>query len=79
MAKSTKDRSMTILHIDGTDYEVDASSDEAKAIVASIEEINKRITQLSNELAITDTARLSYTQHLRSAVRNLQPLEEDEG
>jgi len=69
---------MTTLTIDGAEYEMDDLSDEAKALVASIQEIDKTLIQLNNELAITDSARLSYNQRLRGLVRNVTPVQEPE-
>jgi|MDSV01.3.fsa_nt_gb hypothetical protein len=58
--------------IDGKDYNLEDLTDNAKAQITNIQFVDGQIQQLSNELAIADTARLAYTRALKS---ELTPIE----
>ena len=51
---------MAKVTIDGTEYEMDALPEKAKEIVASIRFVDEQLQEKRNQLAIADTARMSY-------------------
>jgi hypothetical protein len=51
--------------IDGTSYETDDLTDNAKAQVASLQFNEAHMNSLRNQLAIADTARMAYTAALK--------------
>ncbi len=57
---------MAKIKIDGTDYETDDLSDNAKAQVASLQFNEAHMQRLRNELAIADTARIAYSAALKA-------------
>jgi|TARA_A100001011_G_C14279063_1_gene830684 hypothetical protein len=57
---------MVKITIDGTDYETDDMSDNAKAQLASLQFNEAHMQRLRNELAIADTARIAYSNALKS-------------
>ena len=58
--------------IDGVDYLISELSDGAKAQLASIQFVDEQIQQLNNEWAVADTARIGYTNALRSIVTQME-------
>ena len=59
------------LTIDGTEYSIADLSDEAKNQILNIQFVDERIQQLSNELAIADTARIGYSKAIKAEVSKL--------
>lgn len=59
------------LTIDGTEYSIADLSDEAKNQILNIRFVDERIQQLSNELAIADTARIGYSKAIKAEVSKL--------
>ena len=59
------------LTIDGTEYSIADLSDEAKNQILNIRFVDERIQQLSNELAIADTARIGYSKAIKAEVSEL--------
>ena len=55
--------------IDGTEYLLDSLSDEAKTQLANIRFVDAQIEQLNNEWAVSDTARIGYTNALKSQIK----------
>jgi hypothetical protein len=53
------------ISIDGLDYPIDALSDNAKAQLASVQVVDRRIANLQEELAILQTARIAYANALK--------------
>lgn len=51
--------------VDDVEYNLSDLSDGAKAQLASIQFVDARLQQLSNELAVADTARMGYTAALK--------------
>jgi hypothetical protein len=47
--------------VDGIEYKLDDLSDAAKVQLSNIAFVDERIQQISNEWAVSDTARLGYT------------------
>ena len=56
------------ISIDGTDYILDNLSEEAKVKISNIQFVDTQIQQLNNELAISDTARIGYTNALKREI-----------
>ena len=63
MAKKKKEQ---IVKIDEVDYKYDDLSDQAKTQLANIQFVDAQIQQLNNEWAVADTARIGYTNALKS-------------
>jgi hypothetical protein len=63
MVESTGEQSVSI---DGIEYKLEDLSDEAKVQLANIQFVDSRLQQLSNEWAVADTARIGYTNALKS-------------
>lgn len=59
MARAKKPKQT--VSIDGKEYDLDASSEQAKAQLQNIQFCEMRLRQLKNELAVADTARLAYS------------------
>lgn len=56
---------MAKVTIDGTEYDMDALSEEVQATVASIRFVDEQLQEKRNQLAISDTARIAYTNALK--------------
>ena len=67
MAKKKSDKSGTV-SIDGKDYVLDELSDQAKEQIASLQFVEQQIQQLQNEWAISDTARIGYSNAIKKEV-----------
>lgn len=57
---------MPTISIDNVDYELASLSDAAKAQLASLQVVDRRITGLQEELAIHQTARIAYANALKA-------------
>lgn len=57
---------MVKVNIDGTEYETDEMSDNAKAQLASLQFLQTHIQQIKNEIAVFETARVQYANLLKS-------------
>jgi hypothetical protein len=55
---------MSTITIDGKEYDTDQLSEEAKAQLASIQFVDKKIETLKNEIAVMNTARQAYAKTL---------------
>lgn len=64
---------MVKITIDGTEYDTDDLSDNAKAQVASLQFNEAHMSRLRNELAIADTARLAYSSALKKELEKIAP------
>lgn len=51
--------------IDGTEYAIEDMSDNARAQLANIQFVDAQLQQLNNEWAVSDTARIGYTNALK--------------
>ena len=51
--------------IDDVEYNLDDLSDDAKAQLMNIQFVDAQLQQLNNELAVSDTARIGYTNALK--------------
>lgn len=63
MAQQTDEKKITI---DGVEYNLDDISDKAKEHLLSIQFVDAKLQQLSNEWAVSDTARIGYTNALKA-------------
>ena len=54
------------IKIDGTEYNLDDLSETAKAKVLNIQFVDAQLQQLNNEWAVSDTARIGYTNALKA-------------
>ena len=68
MAKNSNERKITIGDVE---YNVDDLSDNAKAQVANIQFVDQQIQQLNNEWPVADTARMGYTNALKSELAKM--------
>ena len=59
---------MAKITIDGTEYDTETMSDNAKAQVASLQYLHSHKTQLENEIAVFETAKRAYIAQLKSAL-----------
>ena len=68
----TDDKSEKNIIIDDVEYILDDLSDNAKAQLASIQFVDARLQQLNNEWAVSDTARIGYTNALKAEVAKIK-------
>lgn len=61
---------MPTITIDNTDYDLDSLSDAAKAQIANLQTVDRRIAGLQEELAIHQTARIAYANALKVQLPN---------
>lgn len=61
---------MATLTVEGKQYDIEALSDEAKALTSSISMVDGKIAQLQAEVAIMQTARNAYVQQLMSSLNS---------
>jgi len=59
---------MPIIKIDEIDYELDHLSEEAKAQLVSIQFIDNEVQRMNAQLAVLQTARMAYSNALKSAL-----------
>ncbi len=59
------------IRIDDVDYQLRDMSESAKAQIASIQFVDSQLQQLSNELAVADTARMGYTAALKGELAKI--------
>ena len=69
MAKDKKDNK---IKIDGVEYKLDKLSENAKAQLGNINFVDTQLQQLNNELAVSDTARIGYTNALKTELAKLK-------
>lgn len=67
----SKDKDQKI-NIDGKEYSLSELSDNARAQVANLQFVDAQIQQLNNEWAVADTARIGYTNALKSELDQLK-------
>ena len=58
--------------IDDLEYNLDELSDEAKAQLMNIQFVDAQLQQLNNELAVSDTARIGYTNALKGELAKIE-------
>ena len=69
MAKDKNEKKITI---DDVEYVLDKLSDNAKAQLANIQFVDAQLHQLNNELSVFDTARIGYTNALKSELAKIE-------
>lgn len=57
--------------IDEVEYNLSDLSDNAKAQLVNIQFVDTQIQQLNNEFAVADTARMGYTNALKSELTKI--------
>ena len=67
----SKDKDQKI-NIDGKEYSLSELSDNAQAQVANLQFVDAQIQQLNNEWAVSDTARIGYTNALKAELDQLK-------
>ena len=67
MAEGTNQK----ITIDEVEYNLNDLSDNAKAQIANIQFVDAQIQQLSNEWAVSDTARMGYTNALKAELTKI--------
>ena len=67
----TKDKSVQKITIDNIEYDLDTLSDQAKAQIANIQFVDLQLQQLNNEWAVSDTARIGYTNALKAELAKI--------
>lgn len=72
MAKKTPKQTVTI---DGVEYKLDDLSDNAKKQLTNIQFVDFQLQQLRNELAVSDTARIAYTNALKNDLDKIRDSE----
>lgn len=60
------------INIDGREYILSELSDNARAQVANLQFVDTQIQQLNNEWAVADTARIGYTNALKSELGKIK-------
>ena len=70
--KMVEDSNEKKVVIDGIEYMLDVLSDNAKAQIASIQFVDGQLQQLNNEWAISDTARIGYTNALKAELSKIE-------
>ena len=58
--------------IDDVVYNLDELSDNAKAQLENIQFVEAHLQQLNNEWAVSDTARIGYTNALKAEVASIE-------
>ena len=58
--------------IDGVEYNLDDLSDNAKNQLANIQFVDAQLQQLNNEWAVSDTARIGYTNALKAELNKIE-------
>ena len=69
MTKKSED---PIVTIDGVEYNISELSDSVKTQLANIQFVDAQIQQFNNEWAIADTARIGYTNALKSELAKVK-------
>ena len=62
-------KSKNVITIDNKQYELDKRTEAAKSQLDSLKFVEERITQLQNEWAVSDTARIGYSKALEKELK----------
>ena len=57
--------------IDDVEYKLDNLSDNARSQLANIQFVDAQLQQLNNEWAVSDTARIGYTNALKAELAKI--------
>ena len=69
MAKAEKANKITI---DDVEYNLDDLSENAKVQLGNLQFVDTQLQQLNNELAVSDTARIGYTNALKGELEKIK-------
>ncbi len=58
--------------IDDVEYNLDELSDNAKTQLANIQFVDAQLQQLNNEWAVSDTARIGYTNAFKAELAKIE-------
>jgi hypothetical protein len=67
-----KEENKAMINFDGVDYAVDDMSDTAKIQLANLRFVDAQLQQLNNEWAVSDTARIGYSNALKKELAKIQ-------
>ena len=67
-----KDENAKTITIDDVEYNLEELSDNAKAQLGNIRFVDTQLQQLNNELAVSDTARIGYTNALKGELAKIE-------
>jgi hypothetical protein len=67
-----KDKNAQIITIDEVEYNLNDLSDNAKAQLANIQFVDAQLQQLNNEWAVSDTARIGYSNALKDELAKIE-------
>ena len=71
-ANKKKDTNEKKITIDDVEYNLDDLSDDAKAQLLNLQFVDAQLQQLNNEWAVSDTARIGYTNALKAEIAKLE-------
>ena len=69
---------MAMITIDGTEYDVEALSDESKAQLVSLQYVDSELQRLQAQAAALQTARIAYGRALKETLEEGKAPEVDE-
>ena len=67
-----EDGNVKKITIDDVEYKLSDLSDNAKAQLANIQFVDAQLQQLNNEWAVSDTARIGYTNALKAEISKIE-------
>ena len=67
-----KDKNAKKITIDDVEYNLDDLSDDAKAQLLNLQFVDAQLQQLNNEWAVSDTARIGYTNALKAEIAKME-------
>ena len=70
-----KDKNTQKITIDDVEYDLKDLSDDAKAQLANLQFVDAQLQQLNNEWAVSDTARIGYTNALKAELAKIEASE----
>lgn len=70
-----EDEKVKKIMIDDVEYKLDDLSDNARAQLANIQFVDAQLQQLNNEWAVSDTARIGYTNALKAELAKIEASE----
>lgn len=66
-----EDKNAKKITIDDVEYNLDDLSDDAKAQLLNLQFVDAQLQQLNNEWAVSDTARIGYTNALKAEIAKM--------
>jgi hypothetical protein len=67
-----KDKNAQKITIDDVEYNLKDLSEDVKAQLANIQFVDAQLQQLNNEWAVSDTARIGYTNALKAELAKIE-------